>query len=88
METWTPKILAAVLGISVLFLLAFLLRALLRKRAGRSGPVIDPVCGMPVVPGKGYVKRYRGRELHFCSEICLAKFEANPGQFVDAPDES
>jgi Cu+-exporting ATPase len=43
----------------------------------------DPVCGMQVDPGEaaGHAS-YEGREYHFCSRACLAKFEANPSAFV------
>jgi YHS domain-containing protein len=42
----------------------------------------DPVCGMPVMSGKGYTKSQEGRELRFCSKQCLDKFEAEPRRYV------
>ncbi len=41
------------------------------------GPTIfkDPVCGMNVAAGKGYVKLHDGQEIHFCSRTCLDSFE-------------
>ncbi|WP_367025430.1 YHS domain-containing protein [Methylococcus sp. ANG] len=61
-------------------------RGSLRMRARQTGPFVDPVCGMAVESGKGYVKRHQGREFHLCSEIRLAKFEANPERFF--PDQA
>ena len=42
----------------------------------------DPVCGMDVTPGQGYVENYKGRELRFCSRKCLDKFDAEPHRYV------
>lgn len=42
----------------------------------------DPVCGMTVSPGQGYVENYQGRELHFCSKQCLDKFDAQPQRYA------
>lgn len=36
----------------------------------------DPVCGMPVSPGQGYVENREGRQFRFCSKQCLDKFDA------------
>lgn len=45
----------------------------------------DPVCGMSVTPetaaGSTVVS---GRTYYFCSESCKAKFDADPGKFVEA----
>jgi YHS domain-containing protein len=56
--------------------------------AGRGGlpPVgessVDPVCGMPVEPEKGYAKVQDGRAYRFCSRACLDKFEAGPQKYA------
>jgi YHS domain-containing protein len=42
----------------------------------------DPVCGMTVEPGQGYMKNHEGRALHFCSRNCLDKFEAEPQRYL------
>ena len=41
----------------------------------------DPVCGMAVPAGSGYVKMHDGQAVRFCSRQCLDKFEQNPTQF-------
>jgi Cu+-exporting ATPase len=44
----------------------------------------DPVCGMNVNPAKaaGSVE-HDGKQYHFCSKGCLARFQANPQKFLD-----
>ncbi len=42
----------------------------------------DPVCGMEVAPGHGYIKMHGGREYRLCSRACLDKFDANPDQYA------
>jgi YHS domain-containing protein len=49
---------------------------------GQQGSAKDPVCGMNVGPGQGYVKNHDGRALHFCSRKCLDKFEAEPQRYL------
>ena len=46
----------------------------------------DPVCGMDVAPGQGYVKNYGGREYRLCSRACLDKFDANPNQYASVQE--
>jgi len=87
METWMYLIGLALL-IAVGLLLVHMICRSFKMRARPPGSFVDPVCGMAVESGKGYVKRHEGRELHFCSEICLAKFEANPERFSADQGES
>ena len=51
------------------------------------GTVIDPVCGMKVVPGKaaGGTATHEGKAYHFCNPHCRVRFEASPGLFLDRP---
>lgn len=42
----------------------------------------DPVCGMDVAEGSGYVKMHERRSLRFCSRKCLDKFEQNPAAYL------
>jgi P-type Cu+ transporter len=49
----------------------------------RPQTVKDPVCGMEVVVGGGAGKfDYQGTTYWFCCSHCLAKFSANPEQFL------
>ena len=50
-------------------------------------PVVDPVCGMRVVPARaaGHAA-FDGRTFHFCSRGCLAKFEASPVAYLAPRD--
>jgi len=43
----------------------------------------DPVCGMEVDPAKSkFRSEHRGRIVHFCSERCKAKFDADPESYT------
>ncbi len=45
--------------------------------------VIDPVCGMNVDPAKSAGSHvHEGTTYHFCSKHCLAKFQAEPQQYL------
>jgi P-type Cu+ transporter len=45
----------------------------------------DPVCGMNVEPSRAAgSSEYRGRAYYFCSRGCMAKFQANPEQYLAA----
>jgi P-type Cu+ transporter len=45
--------------------------------------VLDPVCGMQVVPGKAAgTLTYRGQAFYFCGQRCVARFRENPTQFL------
>ncbi|HEX8266267.1 MAG TPA: heavy metal translocating P-type ATPase [Pyrinomonadaceae bacterium] len=45
--------------------------------------VIDPVCGMKIVPEKAAGSYdYNGETYYFCSKSCLGKFQANPESFL------
>ena len=47
---------------------------------------IDPVCDMRVLPktAAGYFE-YNGQTYYFCSKHCLAKFQSDPGSFLNKP---
>jgi YHS domain-containing protein len=43
----------------------------------------DVVCGMQVDPDHAAgSSEYKGKAYYFCSRVCKAKFDANPGHFV------
>ncbi len=47
--------------------------------------MIDPICGMEVDPQDAAGKsEYRGQTYYFCNPLCLERFEAEPGKYVDA----
>lgn len=44
---------------------------------------IDPVCGMRVRPSEAAARLvYDGKTFYFCSEICAAKFKADPHKYI------
>ena len=47
--------------------------------------VIDPVCGMTVVPGEaaGGSFVYAGHEYHFCNPGCRERFAADPAKYLE-----
>jgi len=46
--------------------------------------VVDPVCGMAVVPGpKGIIATIDGETYYFCAEGCRQSFEKNPQNFLN-----
>ena len=42
----------------------------------------DPVCGMTVTAQSAHHTEHQGRPYYFCSAGCLAKFNAQPGQYT------
>ena len=47
------------------------------------GKVLDPVCGMEVVPGKTpHTHEHEGQTFHFCSASCARKFAAGPQKYL------
>src|SRR5229473_1923092 len=50
-------------------------------------PVIDPVCGMNVIPGDAAGKqKYQSENYYFCSPGCAAKFRDNPDRYLKPKD--
>ncbi len=46
----------------------------------------DPVCGMAVPADSLYRHVHDGQTYLFCSANCLAKFQASPTDYIDAPE--
>jgi starch phosphorylase len=42
----------------------------------------DPVCGMVVLPEKGFTLSYAGYTVHFCSDYCQKKFRERPERYL------
>jgi P-type Cu+ transporter len=43
----------------------------------------DPVCGMRIDEAESWgVARFEGRTFHFCSELCKARFDADPERYA------
>ncbi len=52
-------------------------------------PVIDPVCGMIVDPGRTrLVALYQGHSYWFCAEGCRRAFETNPKKHLEPKQPS
>jgi len=51
--------------------------------------VTDPVCGMKIEENKAAaIEKYQGQTVHFCSDSCHTKFQANPSQYVPSETTS
>ena len=49
----------------------------------KKNTVIDPVCGMDVVPGETEIKAtINGETYYFCAEGCRKSFVADPEKFL------
>ena len=47
-------------------------------------PMVDPVCGMKVVPDGPHHHDHGGVAYRFCSARCLARFREDPARFLSA----
>ncbi|WP_201305625.1 heavy metal translocating P-type ATPase [Alcanivorax sp. S71-1-4] len=54
----------------------------------RSEELKDPVCGMAVSESSGHHTDHAGRRWTFCSSMCKAKFDAEPGRYSESPAAS
>lgn len=60
-----------------------------RHHHGHGATVKDPVCGMAVDPAATpHHAEHRGRQHHFCSVGCLAKFRAEPDRYTHKQTET
>ena len=60
------------------------MRRLENTREAATDKVIDPVCGMEVVPGTTrLVTIYQGHSYWFCAENCRDAFETNPRKYLE-----
>src|SRR3954469_19443288 len=51
--------------------------------------VLDPVCGMTVVPERAAAHVLQdGKDFYFCSTGCAAKFQQDPAKYLKAPGSS
>src|SRR4051812_39153352 len=51
--------------------------------------IIDPVCGMTVVPERAAAHAvHGGQNFYFCSKSCAAKFQQDPARYLKAPGSS
>ncbi len=45
--------------------------------------VIDPICGMEIVPSQSIEYKYKGDKYYFCSSSCEVEFKKNPEKYKD-----
>jgi Cu2+-exporting ATPase len=51
-------------------------------------PHIDPVCGMQAAADPAKAVEHAGTIYYFCSPHCMAKFRANPQQYLKPPEKA
>ena len=50
---------------------------------GAGESVVDPVCGLSIEPDRAAGRRFANdADVHFCSEICTDRFDADPDRFT------
>jgi Cu+-exporting ATPase len=45
--------------------------------------VIDPICGMNIIPSQSIEYEYKGKKYYFCSAGCEKEFKANPEKYMN-----
>ncbi|MFX1337058.1 MAG: heavy metal translocating P-type ATPase [Promethearchaeota archaeon] len=45
--------------------------------------VIDPICGMEIIPSQSIEYTYKGKNYYFCNPSCEAEFKRNPEKYKD-----
>jgi YHS domain-containing protein len=45
--------------------------------------VIDPICGMEIVPSQSIEYKYKGDKYYFCSSLCEVEFKQDPEKYKD-----
>ena len=45
--------------------------------------VIDPVCGMKLIPSRAIEYKYKGENYHFCNPNCETEFKRDPDKYKD-----
>jgi Cu+-exporting ATPase len=45
--------------------------------------VMDPICGMEIVPSRSIEFKYKDEKFHFCSASCESEFKSNPEKYKD-----
>jgi len=43
--------------------------------------VIDPICGMKIIPSQSIEYEYKGKKYYFCNPSCEAEFKRNPEKY-------
>jgi RND family efflux transporter MFP subunit len=57
------------------------------KQSKAAQTVVDPVCGMEIVPDEKKSYSYKGKKYYFCSDENMEKFKQNPEKFLKSEHE-
>ncbi len=44
--------------------------------------VVDPICGMEIIPSQSIEYKYKGQNFYFCSAVCEKEFKLNPEKYA------
>ena len=47
----------------------------------REEKVIDPICGMEIIPSNSIEHKYKGEKYYFCNPSCEAEFKRDPEKY-------
>ncbi|MFX1361771.1 MAG: heavy metal translocating P-type ATPase [Promethearchaeota archaeon] len=53
------------------------------ERSLREKKVIDPICGMQIIPSHSIEYKYKGETYYFCSASCESEFKHDPEKYKD-----
>jgi Cu+-exporting ATPase len=55
---------------------------LMHKGVAEEDLVIDPVCGMEIMPSYSIEHEYKGKKYYFCAQSCVADFKIDPEKYL------
>ena len=57
---------------------------LMHKGVAEEDLVIDPVCGMEIMPSYSIEHEYKGKKYYFCAQSCVKDFKIDPEKYLTA----
>ncbi len=57
---------------------------LMHKGVAEEDLVIDPVCGMEILPSYSIEHEYKGKKYYFCAQSCVKDFKVDPEKYLVA----
>jgi len=57
---------------------------LMHKGVAEEDLVIDPVCGMEILPSYSIEHEYKGKKYYFCAQSCVKDFKLDPDKYLVA----
>jgi YHS domain-containing protein len=57
---------------------------LMHKGVAEEDLVVDPVCGMEIMPSYSIEHEYKGKKYYFCAQSCVKDFKIDPEKYLSA----